>query len=359
MTGAALPETRIAPPVQTDWQGCRMLALERLPIPFPLLVLIAGLFAVAEQVAEYFTSVPALRNPPRVALAEGAVIVIMIVYILAYLGLLKRRSIHGLARLHAAVKITDAEFDRHARAMLNANPRVETALLLASIVVVLLMFGVGNSDGINRPDQGLPAVLPLALIMALAYLLVGWLLLTLVYTSVRYARALHTLARCPLEVNVFDPMNLLPFGELSLLHSVSVAGLFLIPLILLGPPARAGFIVIGLSAISLVSLFIPLWGVHRQMTVAKERALDQIYIRLMDTHQTLMERPPLDSETLGDLTNRTSLLVTLRELVLKSPNWPFRDVASLLRATLAVASPFLIYLLQRMLDLYVVPLFAR
>jgi len=357
MTEATLPEVRETQPSRNPYVGCSFLALERLPVPFPLLVIIFGGYALAEQLVEYQTSDAALRLPIREAMAQGGVIVIMILYILIYLRILKGRSVSGLERLRPAVKISDEEFQLHARRMLNASPLVESILLIASIGVVALLFmgGEGGST-INRPDQPLPDSLLLALFMASAYVLLGWLLLSVVYTSVRYARELRALATKPLEVNIFDPMNLLPFGDLSLMHSLSAAGLFVIPMILNGPPTRAGYLVFGISLISLAALFIPLYGVHRQMDNAREQALDQIYVRLMKAHDSLLGSTNLPSDELADLTNRTSLLVSLRDLVMKSPSWPFRDVASLLRASLAVASPFIVYILQRLIDAYVTPL---
>ena len=46
-------------------------------------------------------------------------------------------------------------------------------------------------------------------------------IVTLVYSSLRFARGLGDLAESPLEVNVFDPDDLLGFGSLSVRHSVT------------------------------------------------------------------------------------------------------------------------------------------
>jgi hypothetical protein len=195
--------------------------------------------------------------------------------------------------------------------------------------------------------------------MLSVYILLGWLLLSLVYTNIRYARELHALAKKPLEVNIFDPMNLLPFGDLSLLQSLSAAGLLVIPMLLYGPPKRAGFLVIGVSVISLAALFVPLYGVHRQMDEAREHALDRIYAQLMQTQRKILGEDTLTNDQLSYLANHTTLLASLRDLVLKSPVWPFRDVLSIVRASLAVASPFLVYILQRLIDIYLTPIWTR
>jgi hypothetical protein len=356
---AAAPVVAVdSPKTSTDWRACSMLALERLPLPYPVIVVLVGLFAAGEQILEHVTA-PAYQYPEGEALRQGAVIVVLFLYILIYLGLLKRRAVIGLEKLRPAIEIGDQEYMQYARRMLNANPRFEVALFGVSVVVNYLLFIVAGVDPQMRTDGGMPDAVLLAAIFMSVYILLGWLLLTLVYTSIRFARGLGGLARKPLEVNVFDPGNLVPFGELSLLHSLAAVGLVLIPLYFLGPPESAGFIFIGLSVISLGALFVPLLGVHRQMGVAKEQALDQIYAQLMDGHRRLMECSScVEREALDDLANRTALLANLRELVLKSPAWPFRDIAALLRAIIAVASPFLIYFLQRLMDVFVLPRFG-
>jgi hypothetical protein len=337
-----------------------MLALERLPLPYPMLVILLTLYAAGEQILEHVTADPAHQYPQAELFGQLAVIPVLFLYILVYLGLLKRRAVIGLRKLRPAVEIGDQEYMQYAERMLNANPRFEVALFVVSVVVNYLLFIVARVDPQMRTDGGMPTAVLLAAIFMSVYVLLGWLLLTLVYTSIRFARGLSGLARKPLEVNVFDPGNLVPFGELSLLHSLAAVGLVLIPLWFLGMPERAGFIFIGLSVISLGALFVPLLGVHRQMDVAKSQALDQIYTQLMEAHRKLMECSScVDGVDLDNLANRTSLLSNLRELVLKSPSWPFRDIAALLRAVVAVASPFLIYFIQRLIDVFVVPMFGR
>jgi hypothetical protein len=343
------------------WNAYTMLALERLPVPYPVLVVGVGLLAAVEQFLEHVTAPPEYRYPPMEALAQGAVVVILFVYILSHMGLLKRRAVKGLIYLRPAVKIGDPEYMGYVRHMLTANRRVELVLFVVSAVVVLLLFFVRGAElQMRKEGAGLPDSLLLTLFFVSTYVLLGWLLLSLVYTSVRFARGLGALARRPLEVNVFDPGNLLPFGELSLLHSLAAVGLFLIPLLLLGmPTGGGGFIVIGLSLVSLAALFVPLWGVHRQMDAAKDKALDQIHLQLSEAQRQLLDCPTMESDQLGDIANRTSTLISVRDLVLKSPNWPFRSAASLFRAIIAVASPFLIFIIQALLSAYVIPLLTR
>jgi len=51
-------------------------------------------------------------------------------------------------------------------------------------------------------------------------------------------------------------------------------------------------------------------------------------------------------DSLGDLSDRTGILVDLRELVENSPNWPFTDTAEIARVVVAVASPLVYFILN-------------
>jgi hypothetical protein len=341
--------------------ACSMLALDRLPVPYPVLVVVIGVLAAVEQLLEYLAAPPGYRYPTAVeSLKQGAVVVYIIVYVLTYLGLLKNQAVDGLARLRPSVKIGDQEYEGYARRMLNADRRVELLLFVISVAVVCWLFFVRGTALQNWTQPGLPTSALLTVFFISIYVLLGWLLLALFYSSVRFARGLGGLARQPLVINVYDPGNLLPFGELGLMHSLVAVGLFLIPILLIGMPrSGGGYIVLALSAFSLAALFVPLFGVHRQIDDAKDAALDDIYARLMETHTAALATPPVQGPALADLTNRAALLNNLRQIVMKAPGWPFRDVASLVRAVVAVASPFIIFILQALISTYFISRLPR
>jgi hypothetical protein len=69
---------------QRNWSGWAMLALERIPIPYPLLVALVGLMAVIEQVLEYSIAVQMGAIMPN-PLGQATVVVVLFVYILIVL----------------------------------------------------------------------------------------------------------------------------------------------------------------------------------------------------------------------------------------------------------------------------------
>ena len=328
------------------WSGWTKGVLERLPLPYPLTCTLVGLLTVAEQVLEHSLNDPTFSNVTSTTVATGLVfpILILTVYMLIFLKILKRGAVKALAELRPTVLISDEEYDDHVRRMVSPDRRVVAALLIISVAIVL----ISSSD--------LPPSLPIAAFISASYVLGGWLLLTLFYASIRHARILRALARRPLAINVFDPTNLLPFGRLGLLHSLPNVGVMVIPLILLGPPAQVGYLVILLSLGSVLALFIPLWGVHQQIDQAKERVLASICEQLVDIQSALCHGTEAEMENLANLADRTATLVHFRKLIQESPSWPFKDTAAVARAVVAALSPLIYFIFTEIIRAYLFPI---
>jgi hypothetical protein len=325
-----------------------------LPLPYWLVVLLLGASAAGEQVLEMSLVDPTFARALSL-IGTGLVFPALVIYILTHLHILRKASIEALTDLRPSVQVSDNVYEALARRLVRGNPRVETALLGGALGVVLLFF-LGLQSDLLSYDGGLPASPWAAAFIILNYTLLGWLILRVVYIAIRQALALHALARQPLEVNVFDPANLLPFGRLSLIQSLPVVALILIPLVLIGPPTQAGYMVILLSVVSVLSLFVPLWGVHRQIDNAKEQVLENIYRRLLIIQRDLLGMEDLDPQTIDNMSDRTAMLVKLRELIQQSPDWPFKDSASVMRAIVAVSSPLVYFILNALIGAYVIPL---
>ena len=111
-----------------------------------------------------------------------------------------------------------------------------------------------------------------------------------------------------------------------------------------------------LSIVSILSLFVPLWGVHQQIDGAKEEVLENIYLRLLAIQERLLAEEELDAQTIDNMADRTTMLTRLRELIRQSPNWPFKDSAAVARAIAAVSSPLVYFLLNELIGAYLVPI---
>jgi len=333
-----------------------MVGVERLPIPYVSLVAGGTLLALAEQVVEYSLQDRTFRHVGAGAITQALVFVFLFPYILLSWRILKRETVKGLATLRPVVQIGDQEYDDHVRRLLQADGRLELALLALSIAVVLVVLVAPPSE-LLHPPGGAPPPWPAVAFVLLTYVLLGWLLLTLVYTSIRYARGLGALAHRPLVVNVFDPTCLLPFGRLSLLHSLSVAGVMLIPLVFLGAPTRGGYVVMLLSLASVLVLFVPLWGAHQQMARAKAQVLASVCDYLMEVQEELLEHSEKDAKKLKALADRASALRNLHKAIEEAPSWPFKNEAAVARAVIAALSPLVYFILNQVVAAYVLPIF--
>jgi hypothetical protein len=357
MTASTSSYSEVDPPVR--WAGWRMTALERVRLPYTWLVLIWSVAAAAAQVFEYLLRDPGFRLLGA-DIRGGLVFVALNAYILLYLGLLKQRAVAELAALRPAVQVDDALYDRQARRTLHADWRVEALILLASAVLWVLIILVLSANELLAPARAHAGGLLMLGFILLSYVLLSWLALALIYTTIRCARGLGALAHSPLVVNVFDPRNLLPFGRLSLLYSIAPAGLVLIPLIALGRPTQmAGFLIIGFSVVSLLLLFVPLWGVHRQMVRARDAVLGSIHERLMGVQDTLLSQADVDAAGVKLLTDSTTIMVNLRKLIVDAPSWPFKSEAAVVRAILATTSPLIYFALNQFLLTLLSPLLKK
>jgi hypothetical protein len=338
------------------WSAWATVALDRLPLPYPLTVALVGLLTVAEQVVEWSLDDPTFSNVTLQGVVRFLAVPALAVYMLVVLRILKDRTVEELVDLRPAVLVSDQEYDDHVRRIVSADRRAELALLVTSVAGVLTLFVMLRAP-LPIARSRLPADLPAAALISATYVLFGWLVLTLVYAGIRQARALGSLARCPLRINVFDPTNLLPFGRLSLLISLSIAGIILMLVIPLGRPTQfTSYLVILLSSFpSVLALVVPLWGVHQQMDQAQERVLASIHEQLTDIQRALLRGTEADMENLASLADRSATLVTLRKIIQESPNWPFKDTAQTARAIATAMSPLIYFILTEVIRAYLVP----
>ncbi|QIR41942.1 hypothetical protein HCG51_35285 (plasmid) [Tolypothrix sp. PCC 7910] len=344
----------------TNWT---VTGLQRLPLPYPLTIAIIFSVALFEQFLEYSLqdhnfSLLTFENTLKLFIVPG-----VFVYILITLPVLKTITVKTLKEIRSAVAISDREFTNHMHRKLFISRSIELWLLaLSSLVVigllVILRQPVPMSAGQSYLSKNQPLI---ALIILVTYTLLGWLLLLFMFTSIKLAKELDKLTQAPLIVNVFDPTNLLPFGQLSLLYSMTLAGLIFILLILLGSPTRLipYLVVILLSLSSFLSLVLPLRGVHRQMREAKDKVLRQLSEQFYDLHTTLLKKPQLGTNELEEMMKRANTLTNLRKMVISSPNWPFRTAESSIRAVIASLSPIIYFILKEATKTYLLPLIVH
>lgn len=356
MTSAAPPQTI----PHSQWHPWTLLSLDRLRAPYWSVVLLLGAIVFAGQLVERSLVGPLSDMLiPRV-LEFRLALPLLTVYMLLALKTLKTSALPLLARIRSSVQIGDEAFDQSVRSMVQTSRRAEAILALIALAIVVTWFLVFRLPIPLTVEEHLPGSPLQAVVILASYLIFGWAGLCLVFSSIRFGRALGQLANKPLIVNVFDPDDLLGFGQLSLRESLTVAMTILLLVIPLGAPSEPmEYAVLLLASLaSLSALIFPLWGVHKQMSRARDITAGRIGGELADCHLQLMASTALDTATLSELTNRTEKLLSLRSIIYKSPTWPFRNMPSVVRVVLASMSPFLVFIINEIIRTYLFPVFG-
>lgn len=324
-----------------------------------LLLLVAVALVVAGQVAEDLAdSQPLQLLAPMSALRRWTLIV-AVLYMLAISLVIDRLVMQSLAALDRLVRMKPERFRDYMDRMRRPSLPIEIVLLVvAGILVAGLFWGLRTSLPIDDPVTNAPMFLPADVLGAAAvlieYTLVGWAVLTLVWTTVRRARALGRLSREPLQVDVFDTTNVLPLGNIALATALAPAGVVVILLFGFGAPSSpiSWALLVLVSVASLVALLLPLRGIHGQMEGARDRALSDINHRLRDSYADLRELKTEPADAMAALRNRVATLIDLRRTVSEMTTWPFRDTLAFGRAVLIALAPLIYTVLNELIKVF-------
>jgi hypothetical protein len=349
----AAPIERTRRPSAALWYGRDRL---RRFAPWGIAIVVIVLVAVGQLAEDLADSDPLQLLSPPDAIRRWTVIA-AVVYMLVIARLVEGLVERSLTALTGVVQVEQEKLDRYERRLDGPGLRVDGLLLLFSAVVVAVLFPIlGTSLPIDDPVRNQPMLLPGSIIGALlvlaAYTLLGWALLSLVFSTIRRARALGQLSRERFEVDVFDTATLLPFGNIALATALAPAGIIVMFLVGFGrPTAPLGWSVLVVATLaSILALIMPLRPIHRRMAGAKQDALGGLNARIRDVYDreggaTRVHDPvgaaELDDAEIARLNNRLGTLLALRKTVGEMTTWPFRDTLALGRAILIASAPLI------------------
>lgn len=341
-----------------QWRHLAELTADRLPLPYWAVALALGGVVWAEQAMEQamLSDLSRLFTPNNLALRLA--LPALTVYMLLALRTLKRSALPQLAQLRPTVLIDDAAFDAAVQRIVQTSRRTEGILLILALAMVTAWFVLLRLPYPMMASIQLPGNPAQSLLTLIAYTIFSWAGLTLVWSTIRFGLGLGHLAEQPLAINALDPDNVLPFGRLSLRHSLTVAVTILLFVIPLGAPGDLlEYTVLAMATVaSLSALILPLLGVHRQMSQARGHVTARISQELAHCQNRLMECVEVTNETLRDLSERTEKLMALRSAIYRSPTWPFRNASAAVRVLLAAMSPLLYFVLNELVRTYMLPL---
>jgi hypothetical protein len=276
-------------------------------------------------------------------------VIAAVLYMLAIARFVDGVVERSLAALRDIVDVEPGQFATYEARLGRLGVRNEAGLLMLSIAVVAAVFPlVGSSLPVDDPITGLPTHLPPggveSVVVLAGYAVMGWAALSLVACTLRRARALGELSRQPLEVDVFDTTPLLPLGNIALATALAPAGIIIILLFGFGRPSGPlGWTVLLLAtSASILALILPLRGIHRQMSGAKQAALSRLNARIREVYQEAEAGSgSADQAEASRLNNRVSALIALRRTVGEMTTWPFRDTLAFGRAVLIASAPLI------------------
>ena len=137
---------------------------------------------------------------------------------------------------------------------------------------------------------------------------------------------------------------------------VAVAGLSLgLQPILSNPPYPEYYIFVAVYfVLAPVSFFLPIWQLHKEMTSSRSKILDNLNAKLQAEFKEFVdsfdEKAVTSAKKSEAISMRLKLIREAIELAEKSPKWPF-DVNTIYKLGVTVISPFLITIINRIVEL--------
>ncbi len=327
-------------------------------MPWLLLVGAVALVFAGQLVEDLSDSPPLQLFTQPIALRRWTLIV-AVLYSLGISTVIDRLVGQSLKALDRLVRVNPERFAAYTTSMRRQALAHDAVLLAAAAAFVAVIFlGLQTSLPIDDPVTQQPVLLPsngaAALVVLAEYGVVGWAMGSLVWATVRRTRALDQLSQEPMQVDVFDTENVLPFGNIALATALAPAGVVVILLFGFGRPNTplSWALLILVTSASLFALLQPLRGIHGQMDRAKERALADINRRLRESYEALRGQPAPSGAALADINSRVGTLVALRKTVGEMTTWPFRDTIAFGRAVLIALAPLIYTVVNELIKIF-------
>ena len=331
-----------------------------------LLPVIGAAIVFAGQLLEDLADGATLQMMPPTLLIQRWTVIALVAYLFGIWAVLQRTVDGSLAAVRPIVQIDDAAFHAYELRMRTLPIRSDLVLLLASAVVTVTLFAVMRADLLlDDPVTGAAQTLPLDPIAAVtilaAYAVIGWAFLRLVFSIAALARFLGALTREPLRINVFDTSDLMPLGNIALVLALAPVGVIAILTIGLGRPTTpvSWSILVVATLATVLALLLPLLGVHRQMSAAKEAAAAALNGRITELYEAVSGPLPTEVEESARLSNATNAVIQMRKAVQEMKTWPFRDTLAFGRALLLATAPLIYTTLSELIKIFWIGPLAR
>ncbi|MEM7360092.1 MAG: hypothetical protein AAF431_13400 [Pseudomonadota bacterium] len=259
----------------------------------------------------------------------------IIAYIIPVFSYITAKVKDALVELRPSLQLDDDDFAEYLR-------RLDSASLLQTLSTMFFGLVLGFAHlTLIRGSVGMVftefiSSLP-GLITVVGTLMV-WTVMTIVTTGLIQQAALFArLGANQAQLSLLNKRKLLPFARVSIISSLSIIGaLVLFPLMSIGDDVSLVESLPGAIAtlIPLIVMFIiPIWPVHRRLTVMKENELNAIDEKISHEIQP-SGKVELELEQL----DRLAPLLNYRREIANVSTWPF-DIGTLTRLSLYLILP--------------------
>jgi len=322
------------------------------------LIVAVGLVAVGQLTEDLADSDPLQLLSPASAIRRWTII-FAVLYMLVISRVVDGLVERSLRALEPILKAHGNRPKHYAHRMRRPGILVDGVLLgFSALAVTALFVAIGSSLPIDDPVTNQPLHLPSssagAILVLAQFAVVGWAVVSLVYSTIRRAWALGQLSREPLEVDVFDTTKLLPFGNIALATALAPAGIIVILLVGFGRPSAllSWSVLLLATSASLLALLLPLRGIHRQMAETKQHALSGINAGIRKVYERLNGASKLSAGEAAGLSNETATLIALRKTVSEMTTWPFQDTLAFGRAVLIASAPLIYTIISELIKVF-------
>jgi hypothetical protein len=198
---------------------------------------------------------------------------------------------------------------------------------------------------------------PLALAFEIVLFCFIWAMVgVFVYHTLHQLRLVSHIYTAHTRINLFQLGPLYAFSRLTArtaLGIILLTGIWAFAERATGFPLLLSESTIFFSLVALLTFLWPLRSAHTVLAAEKQRLQDETAHRLANTFVELDHR--VDADDLGDISTLKTAIDSLRakqEVVAKISTWPWQ-IDTLRGVAIATALPLAIWLIQRLLDLFV------
>lgn len=272
-------------------------------------------------------------------------------FLLALIYLLDNQAVTALNSLKPVLDTTEPEFDQYEYELSNMPSLPPLVAGLIVLVIVILMEQLLVVPLRYSSLEQLP-------IFTIVFQVIdkspAFMFGVFIYHTIRQLRLVNAIYSNHIRINLFNLGPLRAFSRLTASTAVGllvgVYGWMLINPELLTDPGIFGIVVI--ITILAVSIFVwPLYGVHRQMEVAKEEALLEIDLRFETVFSKFNQGFLNDDYSEIEKLNGTIASLDIQRNRIKSiPTWPWSpETAQFVIA--AIALPLVLSILRYLVEL--------